>query len=545
MTKSASHLWASVWLGAGIALAPAALLAEPFRFAAPGDVVSFDPYAVEEVFTSGFLGNVYEGLVRRAPDLTIEPALATSWELLSPTHWRFKLREGVTFHDGTPFTADDVVFSAERVLAGTSDFKNRLPGKIEVVAVDDHTVDFITDKPNPILNFTWPNWYIMSRAWAEKHNIGAPTKGGDTESYATLHENGTGPYQLQTREPGVRTVLTAYDGWWGKATSEGNVTEVTFTPVPNAATRVAALLSGQLDLVYPLPVQDLARIEATPGASVVSSTEVRTMYLTMNQWKETLPGSKVEGQNPLSDAKVRAALAHAIDTDAIIARIMRGQASPATMMVAPGVNGFSDDFERRAYDPDRAKALLAEAGYADGFSLNFECSNDMYVNDEAICLAIGNMLSRVGIEARVNVQARAKFLENLLAPNMNFGMALMGTTPASLDGHIALYSLHMCPRAAEDRPVWAAEDQQKIVAGKSNFAGYCNPEVDRLANEIASETDQDKRNVLLHDAFALTIADTAYIPLYQSWGAWGVRDGVAIKARPDNVFDSRHVTVGK
>ncbi|MFD1253125.1 Periplasmic dipeptide transport protein precursor [Devosia equisanguinis] len=517
--------------------------AQELRFASSGDAVSMDPYIRNEVFTYSFLGNVYEGLVRRNPDLTIAPELAESWEMVSPTQWRFHLRQGVSFHDGSPFTADDVIFSADRVRAGDSDFKNRLSGVTEVVKVDDYTVDFITAEPNPILHFTWPNWYIMSKTWAEANGVADASRATDVENFATLHANGTGPFKLVTREPGIKTTLEANDGWWNEANKAGNVESVTYTPLPNDATRVAALLSGQMDMVYPIPVQDIPRLEAAPNVKVIAGPEVRTMYLTMNQWKDTLPGSAVEGENPFKDQRVREAVYRAIDIDLINQRIMRGQATAAALMVAPGVNGFTDEIERYAYDPEKSKALLAEAGYPDGFKLTFQCSNDMYLNDEAICLAISSMLARVGIEADTNVQARAQYLEAVLSPNMDFGLAMLGTTPASLDSHIALFSLHMCPRLSEDRPIWAADDIKSLVAGTSNYAGYCNPEVDALSKQILSETDEAKRDELIKQAWTITTDDVAYIPLMQSWSAWATAANVTLERRADNVFDWRYVTI--
>ena len=518
-------------------------VAQELRFASTGDAVSMDPYVRNEVFTYSFLGNVYEGLVRRNPDLTIEPELAERWETLSPTHWRFYLRRGVTFHDGSPFTADDVIFSADRVRAGDSDFKNRLSGGVEVVKVDDFTVDFITTEPNPILHYTWPNWYIMSKTWAESRNVADPSRATDVESFATLHANGTGPFKLVAREPGIKTVLEANGAWWNAANKPGNVERVTYTPLPNDATRIAALLSGQMDVVYPVPVQDIPRLESTSSVKVVAGPEVRTMYLTMNQWKDTLPGSAVEGENPFKDQRVREAVYSAIDIDLINQRIMRGQGTSAALMVAPGVNGFSDDIKRYAYDPERSKQLLAEAGYPDGFKLTFQCSNDMYLNDEAICLAISSMLARVGIQADANVQARAQYLEAVLSPNMDFGLAMLGTTPASLDSHIALFSLHMCPRLSPDRPIWAAEDISSLVAGTSNYGGYCNEEVDELSKQILGETDPAKRNELINQAWTITTDDVAYIPLMQSWSAWATAANVTLERRADNVFDWRYVTI--
>jgi len=517
--------------------------AQELRFASSGDAVSMDPYIRNEVFTYSFLGNVYEGLVRRNPDLTIEPELAERWEMISPTQWRFYLRQGVSFHDGSPFTADDVIFSADRVRAGDSDFKNRLSGVTEVVKVDDFTVDFITAEPNPILHYTWPNWYIMSKTWAEANGVADASRATDVENFATLHANGTGPFKLVTREPGIKTTLEANEGWWNAANKLGNVESVTYTPLPNDATRIAALLSGQMDVVYPVPVQDIPRLESAPNVNVVAGPEVRTMYLTMNQWKDTLPGSAVEGDNPFKDQLVREAVYRAIDIDLINQRIMRGQGTAAALMVAPGVNGFTDEIERYAYDPELSKQLLADAGYPDGFKLTFQCSNDMYLNDEAICLAISSMLARVGIEADTNVQARAQYLEAVLSPNMDFGLAMLGTTPASLDSHIALFSLHMCPRLSEDRPIWAAEDISSLVAGTSNYAGYCSPEVDALSKQILSETDEAKRNELIKQAWTITTDDVAYIPLMQSWSAWATGANVTLERRADNVFDWRYVQI--
>lgn len=519
--------------------------ASELRFASQGDLVSMDPYVVEEVFTSSFLGNVYEGLVRRTPDLRLEPALAESWEMISPTQWRFHLRKGVTFHDGSPFSADDVIYSANRVRSGASDFKNRLPADVEVVKVDDYTVDFITKDPNPILNFTWANWYILSKAWAEANNVAPPVKGGDTVNYATLHENGTGPYKLLTREPGIKTVLEAYPEWWGTSTKTGNVDKVTYTPVPNPATRVAGLLSGQLDVVFPIPVQDIPRLENAPNAGVLAGPEVRTMYLSMNQWKDTLPGSGLDGVNPLKDRKVREAIYRAIDIDLIRDKIMRGQTTPTALMVAPSINGYTDEIKRYEYDPEKSKELLTEAGYPNGFTMTYQCSNDMYVNDEAICLAISSMLAKVGIKAKTSIQPRAKYLESITAPNMEYGLAMLGTTPASLDSYIAINSLHMCPRISPDRPVWNPEDMSKIVAGKSNFGGYCNPEVDKLAADILKESDQNKRNDLIRQVWTITTDDVAYVPLHQTWAAWGVGGKVNLERRADNAFDWRFVTVGK
>lgn len=533
---------AAMLLGASASAAGA----ETLRFAAQGDITSLDPYVIDETFTSGFLGNIYEGLVRRAADLSIQPALAESWEMVEPTRWRFHLRKGVKFHDGSPFTADDVLFSAERVRGGGSDLKNRLSPDTKVVKVDDYTVDFITAKPNPIIHYQWGNWYMMSKAWAEKHGDAGPQKSDSgKESYANLNENGTGPFVLKSREPGIKTTLAANPDWWGNASREDNVTDVVFTPIPNSATRVAALLSGEMDVIFPVPVQDVDRIKANPGTSMIVGPELRTVYIFMDQFRDELLYSNIKGKNPLKDHRVREALYRAIDIEAIKAKVMRGMSTPSALMVAPGINGSSPDFVRLAYDPAKSKALLAEAGYPDGFEIGLDCPNDRYVNDEAICLAVTNMFAKVGVKVKLNAQTKSKFFDKVLAPKLDFSLGLIGSTPPSFDSWAPLNSLHQCPRLTPQSAIWAESDRDKINAGKSNYGGYCNPEVDKLADQVLAETDPDKRNALIKAAWKITTDDIAYLPLHQQWIAWGVRNGVTLKQRADDVFDWRYVKIGK
>jgi len=528
-----------LWMGA------MAGQAKTLRFASQGDVTSMDPYVIDETFTSGFLGNVYEGLIRRGSDLSIEPALAERWEMLDPLRWRFILRRDVTFHDGSPFSADDVIYSAERVRSGSSDFKNRLSADTQIVKIDDYTVDFITSTPNPILHFQWGNWYMMSKNWAEKHNVGDPIRGEGSgeEAFVTLNANGTGPFRLDRREPGIRTTLLVNEQWWGHETRQSNIDEIVFTPIPNAATRVAALLSGQMDVIFPVPVQDVDRIEAQEGSHMVVGPELRTIYLFMDQFRDELIYSNIKGRNPLKNRLVREALYRAIDSDALTKRIMRGQATPSALMVAPGINGFSADFKRLDYDPDLSRRLLAEAGLAEGFEVGLDCPNDRYVNDEAICVAIANMWSRIGVDVKLNIQTKGRFFEKVFAPKLDFSIGLIGSTPPSFDSWAPIDSLHVCPRIEAGAPAWREEDRNKVTHGKSNYGGYCNDAVDALSVEILSQTDEVKRNELIRQVWEITTGDLAYLPLHQQWLAWGVRDGVSLEQRGDDVFDWRYVKI--
>ncbi len=514
------------------------------RFGFQGDADSMDPYTLNETFTLGFLGNIYEGLTRRGPDLAIGPALAERWEIVEPNRWRFYLRRGVKFHDGQDFTADDVVFSAARVRAEGSDLKTRLAGVVDIVKVDDYTVDFTTEKPNPILHVEWDSWYMMSKSWAEKHAATTPeAQSGDQEKYTTRHANGTGPFRLVSREAGVKTVAEVNPNWWDKANQEHNLTKVTFTPISSDATRVAALLSGQVDMAYPIPVQDLKRVDSDANTQAVTGPELRTIFLGMDQFRNELLYSNIKGKNPFKDKRVREAVYRSIDIDAIRKKVMRGLSNPSALMVGPGVNGFSDGFKRPSHDPAKAKQLLAAAGYPNGFEIGMDCPNDRYVNDEAICQAVVSMLAKVGVTVKLNAQPKAKYFPKVLAPKLDTSFYLLGWTPGSFDSWNPLFNLHGCAQAGGSGAIWPEGSRDKISNGKFNLGGYCNPEVDKLAVQILSETDNAKRDGLIAKAWSMTTDDIAYIPLHQQGLAWGTRINVQLAQRPDNQFVWRHVVI--
>lgn len=507
--------------------------AEELRFAFQADANSMDPYNINESFTLGFQGNLYEGLIRRGPDLEIEPSLATSWEVVEPTRWRFNLRQGVTFHDGRVFTADDVVFSAERVQKEGSDLKARLagPGVVSVIRVDDHTVDVVTAKPNPILHVEWETWAIMSKGWAEEFKATDPQAAtGTEENYATRHANGTGPYTLESRDVDVRTILVENTSWWDRANTKGNVSKITMTPIGADASRVAALLSGELDMAYPIPVQDIDRVNRSDGTRVLVGAELRTIFFGLDQFRDELLYSDVKGKNPFQDKRVRQAFYQAIDIEAIKTKVMRGLANPSAMMVGPGINGFDENVARLPFDPEASKRLLSEAGYPDGFAVTLDCPNDRYVNDGAICQAAVSMLAKVGVTVDLNAQPRSQYFAKVLAPKMDTSFFLLGWTPGSYDSHNPLFLLHGC--------------QDATGKGQFNIGRYCNPEVDALTSRILSETDANERDNIIAQAWARTVDDVAYLPLHQQALAWGVTDKVKeIAQRGDNVFHVRHVVM--
>jgi peptide/nickel transport system substrate-binding protein len=493
------------------------------RFAFQGELKSLDPYSLNESFTLGMLGNVYEGLTKRDKDLKIIPGLATSWEIVEPKRWRFHLRKGVKFHNGEDFTADDVVFSAERTRDAGSNIKTRIePAGTKAVKVDDYTVDFILPSPNPILHYEWDTWYIMSKKWAEAHNsVGAQPSTGQQMSYAALNTNGTGPFIITSHQAGVSTTYKKNPNWWGKV--EHNIDEALFSTISNDATRVAALLSGDVDWIDPVPLQDIQRINASGTAEVKQGPELRTIFLGFDQTRPELKSSNIKGKNPFKDVRVRKAFYLAIDEKAIADKVMRGAAVPSALMISPLLFDLAKEFKRPAADPEQSKKLLAEAGYPKGFEVEMDCPNDRYVNDEAICQAITAMLSRVGIKINLNAQPKTKYFAKVLqSGGYDTSLYLLGWTPGSFDSWNVLANMYRCR-------------DEKGNGGNNNLGNYCNPKVDELTDRILVESDKTKRDKMIAEAYKIgQEQDWGYIPLHQQALAWGVSKKVKLAQRADN-----------
>jgi peptide/nickel transport system substrate-binding protein len=498
-----------------------------FRFADQGDAVSMDPHALNESLQLTLTGNVFEPLVGRGKKLELIPLLATSWKQTAPTVWRFNLRHNVKFHDGTPFNADDVVFSYERSKGEGSDMKTKIGPVKEVVKIDDYTVDFVTNDPFPILPDTLNTWFIMSKVWCEKNNAAAPVdvrKG--KENAATLRANGTGPFMVKSREPGVRTVFVPFPGYWDKV--ESNITEAVFTPIKNDATRVAALVSGDIDMMEPVPLQDIEKLKADTKLTVLQGPELRTIFLGMDQSRDELLFSNVKGKNPFKDKRVRQAFYQAIDIEAIKTRIMRGAATPTNLMIAPAVKGFVPDLNKRLpHDAAAAKKLLVEAGYPDGFEVGMNCPNDRYVNDSQICQAIVAMLAQIGVKVNLMAETKVTYFPKILSRNTSFYM--LGWTPDSYDAQNAMYALMMTPSPAGQ--------------GLFNLGTYSNKRFDELGKMIASELDQTKRNAMIAEAFKIHSDEIGHIPLHQQALAWAMRKNIELVQLADNTNSLKWVVV--
>lgn len=502
--------------------------AKTFKFAFQGDVASMDPYALAENFSSAFHGNVYEPLVRYDRNLQIEPALATSWKLVNPTTWRFTLRKGVKFTNGNSFEADDVVFSFKRAQMEGADMGSFVGGIADVQEVDSGTVDIISTAVNPIMLNTIAPLYMMDKQWAEANGAATPVNlNKNVENYATLNSNGTGPFKLVSREPGVKTVLTLNKDWWDLGNQNFNVTDVILTPIGSDATRTAALLSGELDLMFPAPVQDVDRINGSGTASVLQGPELRTIFLGMDQERDELLYSSVKGKNPLKDVRVRKALYHAVDIEAIKSKVMRGASTPAGLLLAPKLGGYNEALNGRlAYDPAESKKLLVEAGYPNGFDIQLDCPNNRYVNDEQICQVVAGLFAQVGVNVTLLAQPKSKFFAKLKTHDVS--MYLLGWIPDDQDAGSVIAHL-MVPQADGGLP-W-------------NGGNYGNPKVTALSRMITSEVDEAKRQSMIDEAFGIVKDDVGYIPLHQQALSWAVRNGVSVSQRADNALQYWYINI--
>jgi peptide/nickel transport system substrate-binding protein len=518
---------AAAMLVAGAMAVAGAASAQTVRIGNQGDALSMDPHSLNESLQLSVTGNVYEPLVGRDSNLRLAPALATSWRQTSPTVWRFELRRNVKFHDGTPFTADDVVFSFARASGDGSDMKSYTNDVKEVRKVNDFVVEIETKAPFPILPDVISLLYIMSKKWSEENQATRPVdRRKGIENAASFRANGTGPFRLRERQPNIKTSFQRNGSYWGKI--EGNVVNVEYTPIGNDATRVAALLSGQVDVIEPVPLQDVARINASGKSKVMQGPELRTIFLGMDQKRDELLYSNVKGKNPFKDKRVRQAFYQAIDIQGIQRTVMRGASAPTALMVGPGINGFDAGMNTRLpYDPEAAKKLLADAGYPNGFEVSMNCPNDRYVNDGNICEAVAANLARVGIKINLQAETKGTYFPKILRRDTSFYM--LGWTPGTYDSHNALNALMRC---VDDKG-----------SGQFNLGAYCNPKVDELTLKIQSETDKAKRDAMIREAFKLHSDDIGHLPLHQQALAWGVASNVTLTQLADNFMPFRYMSV--
>ena len=520
---------------AAVALAAALLLrfaadvsAQTLRWASQGDAQTMDPHSQNESLTNQINAQVYETLVGRDRQLGIVPALATEWQQLGPTQWRLKLRSNVRFHDGAAFTADDVVFSLARAKSPTSAIRVYANALGEARAVDPLTVEFTLPQVNPIFLEHLNTLFIMSRAWSEKNGGALPLDFSKREDkHTALNANGTGPFVLVSRQPDARTVYKRNPAWWGRF--EGNLQEVVYLPIKSDATRTAALLSGEVDFVLDPAPQDVARLRTNPATRVIDGIENRVLFIGMDQARDELLYSGVKGRNPFKDLRVRQALYHAIDIETIRTRLMRGQAFPtgAVMPSPRGIYGDAELEKRLPHDPARARDLLAQAGYPQGFEVTLDCPNNRYVNDEELCTALAGMWAQVGVKVRVNAMPRATYFPKL--QKLDTSMYLLGWGGSITDAETTL------------TPIFRSRGAGGV--GDWNFGQVSNPKLDELAAASSREPDAKKREELIKAAVREQAAQVHHIPLHRQVIPWASRQNVTVVHRADNWLEWSWVTV--
>ncbi len=526
-TWALAALSIAAWTPAAAQAPAAAAPTVTLRWAAQNDILTLDPHSQNHSTTSAILMHAYEGLVRYDADRKIEPALATKWTQVSPTQVRFELRRNVRFHDGTPFTADDVIFSFNRIRQPQGTMGIYVTGISEIRKIDSHTVDFILAAPNPLLFRNIVDFRIMSKAWAEKN------KSTDVQNFKAKEENfasrnvmGTGPYTITSWVPDQRVTMKINPNWWDKHTN--NVTDVVYTPIKSDPTRVAALIAGDVDLLTDLPTQDVARLRQDSKLKVVDGPEVRTIFIALDQHSNELKYSDVKGRNPFKDKRVREALSIAVDREAIRRTIMRGLSIPAAIMVPPGVEGWTAELDAVSRpDVERAKRLLSEAGYPNGFEFQLNCSNNRYVNDEEICQALLSMWARIGMKVRLVAEPFAQ--HSVRFQNFDTSAYMLGWGVATFDAQYTLQSIVRTRTTGAD--------------GNFNYARVSDPQVDQLVDAMKTEMDAAKRMTMMREALKRTRDEHLLLPLHHQMRPWAMKPSVTTLHRSDDRPEARFTSV--
>ncbi len=513
---------------AALGAAPA-IHAKTFKWASAGEISTWDIHSQNNALQNGIHAAVYESLVYyNSRNFKIEPVLATAWNQVNPTQLRVTLRQGVKFHDGTDFTADDAVYSLNRGMMKTSNFTPYTSGIDRVVKVNANTIDIFTKRANPVLLNQLTELRMMSKGWAEKNNSVEPKdiRNVTQETFANRNAMGTGPFVLKQWLPDQRMVMAANPSWWGKL--EGNLTEIVYTPIKSEATRVAALLSGEVDLVLDPSPQDLPRLRSNGNLKVIDGVESRTIFFGMDQHRDELPGSNIKGKNPLKDQRVRKALYQAIDIDALIRVTLRGLGQATGTLIASQVAGWNESLHKRMpFDVEGSRKLLAAAGYPEGFEVDFACPNNRYINDEEICQAVTAMWSRIGVKAKLRTLPLVTYFP--MIQRFEASIYMLGWGVPTFD---AMYSLQSLVRTA-------GTDGD----GNYNVGRYSNPKLDAVIDRAKVETDLLVRNRLLAEALQMSGEDVSHIPLHNQIIPWAMKKNVDVVHRPDNRLDWRLIKV--
>jgi len=508
MSKTLSKLAAAVLLSFGLLCSAQAATLKMAYDAGPE---SLDPHEQLSGATLQLSHLVFDPLVRWTQDFKFQPRLAEKWETIDDKTTRFHLRKDVKFHSGNPFTAADVVFTLKRLKA-SDDFKGIFASFVEAKAVDDYTVDLITDKPFPLVMHNATYIFPMdSKFYSGDDGTGkqkdALTKHGDT--FASKNTSGTGPFKVTAHEQGVRVEFDRFADYWDKQ-SPGNVDKVVLTPIKEDPTRVAALLSGDVDFIAPVPPTDLERVKSSDKADLVTMSGTRVILFQLNQ-------NRVEA---FKDKRVRLAVDYAVNQVGIVDKIMKGFATPAAQLSPKGYLGHNAALTPR-FDLDKAKALMKEAGYENGFSVTMMAPNNRYVNDDKIAEAVSSMLAKINIKVDLKTLPKAQYWPEFDARAADIMM--IGWHSDTEDSNNFFEFISACPN-------------KETGMGQYNSANYCNPEADKLMAEANSETDPAKRAEIMQKIEQMLYDDAAFVPLHWQDLAWAAKKNVQI-APVLNVMD--------
>lgn len=510
--------WRTCSLGAALVMATAGVSFAQSKAVTIGltaDPSHLYPLAGEELSSNIMYYHLYDPLVSRSAGLEFGPGLAESWERVDDTTWRFKLREGVTFHNGNAFTAADVVFTVEKARASIR--PDLVANIATVTAVDDLTVEITTPAPYAVLPNDLAEVLILDEDYT--------TETGDQEM--DLKPMGTGPYKLEEWIKEERLVLSAFEDYWG---GTPKIDKVTFRPITNPATRTAALLTGEVDVVQDLAVRDVDRVRNESGFEVITRPSLLNVVLAMDTRAES---PTIEGPNPMVDQRVREAIARSIDVDAINKIVMNGLATPSAQFVPDSHLGFVEGMDFRQMYPmdiDKAKALMAEAGYPDGFTMTLDATNNRYVNDAQIAQALASMLAKIDVTLELNIMPKSNFWGYIRVPTENSSFIMSGWDVPSGDSG-SMYAALFYTRGVKDG------------YGQVNRSSYSNPQVDALVDQADSTPDLDERDAILQEATKLLMADIPMIPLHYEQDIYGVRDGVSLSPRADKFLSAYEMDI--
>ena len=512
-------MWKSVSVATvamGLALSGSAY-AEDIVIAVGSEVTAMDPHYHNTGNNNQIVGVIYDRLLHQDSSQQLGPGLAVEWGPIADDVWEFKLREGVTFHDGSAFTAEDVVFSYERVPNvpnSPSSFSIYTDGIAEIIVVDDYTMQFRTNGPYPLLPIDLSTIQIVSSEMAD----------ATTEDYNSGAASiGTGPYRFVSYTPGESIVLEANPDYWGGAPEFDTVT---YRPISSDAARVAALLAGDVDLIANVPTSDIATLEDNSDIVLSQGVSNRVIYLHVDSRRVYSPYvSDNDGNeifNPFQDVNVRRAISMAIDRDTIVEEVMEGIAIPAGQVLPEGFFGVSENIDVPEYDPDGARELLAEAGYPDGFRLTIHGPNDRYINDEQIAQAIAQMLTRVGITTEVETMPRSVYFGRATGDEngSEFSLMLVGWGSGTGEASSPLRAL-----------LHTRDDETGL--GRTNRGRYSSAPFDATLQLALNTVDDDMRQALLARATEIAMREVGLIPTHFQVNTWGSRVGLRYTPRTD------------